>query len=100
MSQINLPIASNENSKAVIPVKSINPATASGDHNLDTFCDQIDLDNNKDLLRSFFKVQELREDFLQRKLKELCNEHNILKAMNVTASQVNKAQFKTPTGFL
>lgn len=70
------------------------------DQNLDTFCDRIGFDSHKKIVQSFLKVQKLREDFLQRKLKELCDEHMILKAMNVTGAQNQENQIPTNGGFL
>lgn len=41
---------------------------------LDALCDQMDFTSVKQYLKQFYKVQELRDDFLHRKLKELCEE--------------------------
>lgn len=51
---------------------------------LDALCNHIRFTNVKHYLHSFYKVQELRDDFLHRKLKELCEERALLKSMNAS----------------
>jgi len=68
------------------PAGSYPATTNMSAESLDALCNQIQFTNVKHYLNQFYKVQELRDDFLHRKLKELCEERVLLKSMNASES--------------
>lgn len=65
------------------PPKALPPGSNMTAESLDALCQQIEFSNVK-YAKHFHKVQELRDDFLNRKLKELCEERLIFKGMNAS----------------
>lgn len=77
------------------PPKALPPGSNLTAEGLDALCEQIDFSNVK-YAKHFYKVQELRDDFLNRKLKELCEERLIFKGMNAS----EEADASLSPGFL